>query len=263
VAEASRTIAALTESRAHLIGAGPLTARRVIGDALAMLRQSFWRISGVALIFFALPALMTVVAQSIITNQDGDRPLLFVIALLVAVSLRVLGPVAFAGFLDEAVAKEFHHGHHKSLAEVMRELPWRRLIVADVIVVIAVGIGMALFVVPGLVEFGLFGMVGAVIVQERAGVAASFRRTVSLAISAPALVALLVVVPFAFEEILHLVIYETLHSSGVGVQLVTEWIIAILVGGTLGLFEVALATELMARNPQGAQLLDDGKAPAV
>ena len=136
------------------------------------------------------------------------------------------------------------------LREVLRKLPWRRLIVADLIVVVTVGIGMALFVVPGLIEFGLFGMVGVVIVQERAGVIASFRRTISLALTDPVLVAILIVAPFAFEEILHAVMYETLHSSGIGVQVVAEWIIAIVIGGTLGLLEVALATELMARNPR-------------
>jgi hypothetical protein len=231
-------------------GTGPLTAGRVLSDATGMLRQSFVRIAGVAVIFFALPALVTILAESFISSQyGGHKWVLYWLSVLFAASLRVLGPVAFAGFLDEAVAKEYLHGRHMGLREVLRKLPWRRLIVADLIVVATVGIGMALFIVPGLIEFGLFGMVGVVIVQERAGVLESFRRTISLALSAPLLVAILVVLPFAFEEILHAVIYETLHSSGIGVQIVAEWIIAIVIGGTLGLLEVALATELMARNP--------------
>ena len=62
--------------------------------------------------------------------------------------------------------------------------------------------------------------------------------------------ALLVVMPFAFEEVLHEVMYETLHHSGIGVQVTVEWIVAIVVGGTLGLLEVALAAELMVRHPR-------------
>jgi hypothetical protein len=232
-----------------------------------MLRQSFARIAGVAVVFFALPAAVTIVAESVISVLPGDRPGLTFIAiasaLVVAGSLSVLGPIAFAGFLDEAVAKEYLQGHHTALGQVLRELPWRPLIIADLIVVFVVGAGLALFVLPGLVAFGGLGLVGVVVVQEHAGVRDSFRRTLMLAAGAPLLVTIVVVVPFAFEEIIHALLYETLHSSGIGVQVVGEWILAIAVGGTLGLLEVALATELIARHPRPGPLLDDGQAPAV
>jgi hypothetical protein len=244
----------MATSRAQELGKGSLTAGRVIDDALAMLRQSFGRIAGVAVVFFALPALIAVVAeraiQSLPTEPGLAATLVAVSAVLLAVAVRVLGPVAFAGFLDEAVAKEYLHGGHHALGQVLRSLPWRRLIVADVIVVVVVGIGLALFAIPGLVAFGGLGLVGVVIVQERDGVANSFRRTVSLAMSAPALVALLVVTPFAFEQIVHEVVLHSLESNGIGVQVLAEWLLAVILGGTLGLLEVALATELMARHPR-------------
>jgi hypothetical protein len=262
----------MSTPRGHELGVGPLTAGRVINDAAAMLRQSFSRIAGAALVFFAVPALITVVAErSIAALPAAPGPLATVVALsavVVAVSLRVLGPVAFAGFLDEAVAKEYLHGVRHTLREVMAQLPWRRLIVADVIVVVAVAIGLELLVVPGLVAFGGLGLVGVVIVQERDGVMASFRRTLALAVTAPLLVGMLVVTPFAFEQVVHEVVLHQLETSGVGVQLIAEWVIALIIGGTLGLLEVALATELMARHPRraaadDAALLDDGQAPAV
>src|SRR3954452_2362654 len=166
-------------------GTEPLTVGRVTTDALGMLRQSFARIAGVAVVFFALPAAVTIAAESIISNPSTERPVLTLVttitALFVAATLSVLGPVAFAGFLDEAVAKEYLHGRRKRLGEVMRELPWRPLIIADLIVVFVVGVGLALFVVPGLVAFGGLGLVGVVIVQEHRGVRDSFRRTISLA----------------------------------------------------------------------------------
>jgi hypothetical protein len=237
-----------------------------------MLRQSFARIAGVALVFFALPALLAVIAERGIASLPSEpgptQTFIALSAVAAAVSLRVLGPVAFAGFLDEAVAKEYLHGGHHTLGQVLRSLPWRRLIVADVIVVIVVGIGLELFAIPGLIAFGGLGLVGVVIVQERDGLANSFRRTVSLALSVPGLVALLVVAPFAFEQIVHELVLHELETSGLGIQLIAEWLLAVVLGGTLGLLEVALATELIARNPRSATvddpaLLDDGQAPAV
>jgi hypothetical protein len=264
----------VTSPRAELIGVGPLTAKRVLDDARGMLRQSFWRIAGVAIVFFAPPALIAgaiaVAIESVEPETSPLAPLVVIIAALVGVSLRVLGPVAFAGFLDEAVAKEYLHGRHHRLLVVLRDLPWRPLVIADLVVVLAVGLGLALFIVPGLIAFGLLAMVGPVIVQEQAGVASSFRRTIRLTRSAPRLVAVLVVAPFAVEEILHEIIHHTLHTSGFGPVVVGEWLVAILVGGALGLSEVALATELMARNPREAAdsvdaggLLDDGQASTV
>jgi H+/Cl- antiporter ClcA len=40
------------------------------------------------------------------------------------------------------------------------------------------------------------------------------------------------------------------HDSSLLVQLGAAWIVAAIIGGIAGLVEVALATELMARNPQ-------------
>jgi hypothetical protein len=260
----------------HGVGVGPLTARRVINDALGMLRHSFARICVAALVFFALPALMSVLAAAAVDALPAAdasasfATLIAYAAVVVAVSLRVLGPVAFAGFLDEAVAKEYLHGTRHSLGEVLSELPWRRLIVADVVVVVAVAIGAALFVLPGLVAFGALGLVGPVIVQERDGVSNSLRRTIRLARAAPLLVAGLVVTPFAFEQVVHEVVLHSLEANGLGVQVIAEWLLAVVLGGTVGLLEVALATELMARNPRtpaangtATPLLDDGQAPAV
>ena len=126
---------AMTDQRPYRLGSGPLTAARVGRDALAMLRQSFVRIAAAAVIFFALPALVAALTVDVITQFVGEQDALLVIAavvgLLIAATVRILGPVAFAGFLDQAVAKEYLHGHHSTLVDVMRRLPWRRLIAVD------------------------------------------------------------------------------------------------------------------------------------
>src|SRR3954453_1331610 len=96
------------------LGDGSLTASGVIADVLGMLRQSLARISTAALLFFAFPALVAVVAEHALSSLAPDHgaaaALVVYSAVILAVSLRVLGPVAFAGYLDEAVAKQYFHG---------------------------------------------------------------------------------------------------------------------------------------------------------
>jgi hypothetical protein len=132
---------------------------------------------------------------------------------------------------------------------VLRSLPWLRLVVADVILVVGTGIGLVLFVVPGLIFLTLFTLVGPVIVQERRGVIDGFRRTFQLARGAWPMILVLVVSLLVAESIIHEVVHEMVHHSHLAVQLGAAWIVAALVGGVVGLVEVALATELMARSP--------------
>ena len=221
----------------HELGEGDLTARRVLADALGMLGQSLGRIAGVALIFFALPAVMTAAVEVFLEGnpEHGAIPLAVVLlTLAIAVLLRTFGPIAFSGFLDEGVAQEYLTGRHRRLGEVLRSLPWRYLIVADIIVTFAVSFGLSLFVVPGLVLYGLFGLIGPILVRERAGLRSSFKRTARLSRSAPRMIFLLVVIPFAVETVLHEAILEAvLHDATLTVQVIAEWLVAIFLGGTL------------------------------
>ena len=58
------------------------------------------------------------------------------------------------------------------------------------------------------------------------------------------MIILLVVIPFAVETVLHEAILEAvLHDATLTVQVIAEWLVAIFLGGTLGLIEVALAAD--------------------
>jgi hypothetical protein len=256
---------------AHEPGQGPLTVGRVASDALGMLSLGLGRIAGVAIVFFVLPATLTAVVEVYLDTEPAQATLeliFVVVTLAVSVVLSTLGPIAFAGILDEGVAQEYLRGHHQSMGSVLRRLPWRTLIAADIIVSFVVAFGLFFLIVPGLVLYGLLGMIGPIVVRERAGLDASLRRTINLSRTVPLLVTVLVVIPFALEQVIHESIMEgLLHDAHVSIQILGEWLLAIFLGGTLGLIEVALATELMVRNPlpqpAGAELLDDGQAPAV
>lgn len=263
--------AEMRRSATHEPGYGPLTVGRVANDALGMLSLGLGRIAGVAIVFFVLPASLTAGVEVYLDTEPAQAALgliFVVITVTVAVVLSTLGPIAFAGILDEGVAQEYLRGHHQSMRSVLRRLPWRTLIAADIIVSFVVAFGLFFLIVPGLVAYGLLGLIGPIVVRERAGLDASLRRTISLSRTVPVLVTVLVVIPFALEQVIHESIMEgLLHDAHVSIQILGEWLLAIFLGGTLGLIEVALATELMERNPlpeaENAALLDDGQAPAV
>jgi len=205
----------------------------------------------VALILFVPPPFLAIVLDGLRESLEADprliRGLGYVIGLVVVGMIRLFGPVVYAGYLDEAVGHEYFHGERKRFSEVLRSLPWLRLVVADIILVVGTGIGLVLFVVPGLIFLTLFTLVGPVIVQEGHGVIGGFRRTFQLTREAWLMILALVVALLAAESIIHEIVHEALHHSSLLVQLGGAWIVAALIGGAVGLVEVALATELMAR----------------
>lgn len=245
-------------SRTHLVaGEGQLTRLRVLREAAGMFRIGYARVAVVALILFVPPPAIIALLSSVLEDIESDPGLGVgvgvAVVLLMTLTIRLFGPVVYAGYLEAAVGHEYFHGRMVSMSEVLRSLPWIRLLVAEVIIVAGAVIGLGLFVVPGLIWLTLFALVGPVIVQERRSVIQSMRRTYQL--SRPAwkmtftLVVLVIGIEHAVEEAMHLLV----HESGLFVQLVVEWAIASIVGGAVGLIEVALASELIARAPLGAQ----------
>ena len=86
-------------------------------------------------------------------------------------------------------------------------------------------------------------------VQERLGLVPAFRRTLALSRTAIPLILVLVVVPVIGEHLVHELLVATFHNAGLGARVLAEWLVAVLIGATVGLIEVALAAELIARNP--------------
>src|SRR4029079_13461208 len=85
-----------------------------------------------------------------------------------------------AAMLDAVVGHHLHGHERAHVWRVLRRLAWGRLLAADVILVAATTVGAALFVVPGVIVFTLFCLVGPLINIEQIGVAAAFRRSAAL-----------------------------------------------------------------------------------
>ncbi len=244
----------MSETRRHVAGEGPLTYGRVLHEALGMFRRHYRRVALVALLLFVPPPLLSVALRGLRDSLEADpglvRGLGFVLGLLLVTLIRLFGPVVYAGYLDEAVGHEYFKGHRVHFRTLLRTLPWGRLLVADLALILGTTIGLSLLVVPGVVYMTLFALVGPVIVQERHGVVDGFARTFRLSRAAWPMILVLVVGFIVVEMAVHELVHQLTHHSDFWLQVTASWLVAALIGGIVGLIEVALATELMARDPQ-------------
>ena len=219
-----------------------------------MLRRHYLRVALAALVIFVPPPFLAAALRGFREALEADpglvRGLGYLIGLLTVTLVRLAGPVLYAGYLDEAVGHEYFRGHQVHVRTVLRTLPWGRLIVADVVLIVGATIGLVLFVVPGLVWLTLFALVGPVIVQERHGLIDGFGRTLRLSRHAWPMILLLVVVLLLAELAIHEWVHHALHHHDFWIEVTASWLVSVFIGGFVGLVEVALATELMARKPR-------------
>ena len=81
---------------------------------------------------------------------------------------------------EKMVGSELHGHRIPSFLRFLREVPWVRLVLATLVFEIAVLVGLALVIVPGVIVLVYFTLYGPVIVVERRGVGAAFRRSAQL-----------------------------------------------------------------------------------
>ncbi len=130
----------------------------------------------------------------------------------------LLGDVLYTGFVAGAVLAD-RERRAASLRAIARGLPYRPLILADLLYAAVVVAGLLLLVVPGVLALAWFALVPAAIEVERLGVRAAFERSRAL-VRGSALRVLAVIVPALAIE------------SGLGSAI--EHGVAELSGGDLG-----------------------------
>ena len=205
---------------------------------------------GLAVIVFGVSAMLDTLASRALSGLTGDRlsdvGLTVVVGLLTGpLSFSTAGLVLYAGILDRVVGHHLHGHERITVRGALRTLPWGRLLAADAILVVATSIGAALFVVPGLIVFTSFCLVGPLINIEGIGVAAAFRRSAALVRRAPWPTVLLATIPTYVEiTLVHGFQFATADQPYLTAFIVSA-VIGATVGATVGLFEVTLSYELL------------------
>jgi hypothetical protein len=166
---------------------------------------------------------------------------------LVLVAFGAAGTVFYPGLLDRIVGVERGHNERQSMTTVLRTLPYGRLIVAEIMLFAVTTIGLALFVVPGLVAFTFFGLVGPTITIEDRSAIDAFRRSARLVGPHFWLVFLLVTVPIGFEHVVEELVHRAVGHEVFLVRFAGHAFIGIIIGSIVGLVEVHLAFRLSGR----------------
>jgi hypothetical protein len=227
---------------------GKPRARDIWTAALRTYRERFWRVAGTAFVVFGIVAVADAIATVLVIDRHVSRPTGALVTSVAAGVFSLVGVVIYAGILDKVVGAHLHGHRDLSLSEIWYVLPLRRLIGADVVLALATMIGLALFVIPGIVIFTLWSLVGPVITIEDRPVRSALGRSFALVRRSFWLTFFLVTLPLQVEEtVLHAVQYTEIFEHPLIPAFLINGLLGSVIGSIVGLVEVVLAYELIAR----------------
>ena len=228
-------------------GLPAIGVRPVLAAAFRTYRRRFGVIVGAAIVVFAISATVDVLTD-VLADELADKPALIALLLTVA-GLAVFGTEFFAGLMDRVAGQEERGHPRQPLGRILRTLPYGRLIAADVILALGTLLFSLALLVPGLIFFTFFSLVGPVLVMEDRTVRSAFRRSRELVRGHFWLVLLLVALPLAVEENVVHAIVEVFESLGSLAVFVVNTLAGAAVGSIVAVIEVTLAHRLAIRRP--------------
>jgi hypothetical protein len=155
---------------------GRPSSRRLLSNVLRGAAVAF-RTEWAFLLLLALAIFVPIgFVEALLERLDASElsPALGLVA-VTAVLGALMGEVLYSGAVAGLVAKT-PAGERPSITRLVRELPWGRLIAADILVVLLVVVGLVLLIAPGLVLLAWFAFVAPVIEIEDRGLRDAFRR---------------------------------------------------------------------------------------
>jgi hypothetical protein len=190
-------------------------------------------------------------ATVLVIDRHVSRPVGAAVTSVAASVFAMVGVVVYAGLLDKVVGAHLHGHPDLTIREIWRVLPLGRLVAADVVLAMATLVGLALFVVPGVVIFTMWSLVGPVITIEDGSVVSAFARSWRLVRRSFWLVFFLVTLPLQVEQAaLHAIHYTELFDHPLLPAFLLNGLLGMVIGSVVGLVEVVLAYELIARTDE-------------
>jgi hypothetical protein len=225
--------------------------------ALRTARAEPGRVFVPALFIFGLDAADSTLLTEVSVDHFGRESLGAVLVLLVS----TLGLTFYSGLLERLVGA-VERGHEApAVGQVLRTLPYVRLLVADGILWVVGGLASLAFVIPGLIVTTLFALIGPLINMEDLSVRAAFRRSASLVAPRFLLVLFLITIPLGIEhELVDAVAYLVPHEH-IWLVFLTYLAGGLSFGVLLGLVEVSLA-ERLVNNAAGPRIRGEAPLPS-
>jgi hypothetical protein len=237
----------------------------LIAMAWRTLKAEPGRVLVPAAVIFGLEAINGVFFAKIATDHLGFES----IAGVFVFGASSLGLTFYSGMLERLVGTVERNEPPQPILQVMRTLPWGRLLLAEFLIVIVSGIAATAALLPGLAVDTLFALVGPLINLLDCRVSEALRRSVQLVWPHFMLVFAMITLPLAIEHELLILIKELVPHERTFVIFLTSFVLADVFGVALGLIEVTLAERLVrgAHGPGQALRSDDvelsgGVAPA-
>jgi hypothetical protein len=230
----------------------PISVVDTIVAAARAARRDPVQILVAAIVVSAVTVLLDIIADDLI--DKANLSLVFVTSLS-AVGAATFGDVLLSGFLCRIVSDAEHGAQasqQASIRQVAADLPWRRLIGADLLVGLLVIIGLVALIIPGLIVITLLAVTGPVIEIERRPVVSALHRSVHLARQHFWKVALLGTLPLLLS---YLVESQAPHPDGLGAILAFIAVRVIgeaIVQAATGLLLIELCYRLRAADHQRA-----------
>ena len=231
----------------------------MIGAALRTYREQFPRVASTAFLVFGTVAAVDALTVVLVLDHHVTRPIGAAVASAIGGVFAMVGVVIYAGILDKVVGAHLHGHPDLTVRQIWKVLPLGRLVAADVVLAVATLIGLAIFVVPGVFIFTMWSLVGPVITIEDRSVRSAFGRSWELVRGHFWLTLLLVTVPLQIEQgVLHAVQYAELFDHPLIPAFLLNGLLGMVIGSVVGLVEVVLAYELIARSDAGKKPQERG-----
>lgn len=227
----------------------PVSLVRLYRDTWRTYRERFGRVAGTAVAVFVPLTAIDVGIQSLADSLLNDYQHSYFVAaavLLIADSLALAaGFTLYAGVLDKTVGGHLYGHPDLAVRQVLAVLPWKTLLIADVLFALGTAALFGLGLVPGLVFDTCFIFIGPIINIEGHGVRAAFRRSFQLVRPHAVLVFVAVVLPLFAEQSLHDLVFHLEVVKGLPGHLLVSALFNLTVVSFVGLVEVVLAFELI------------------
>jgi hypothetical protein len=223
-------------------GRRAIGGREVVFGAFHAGRVHGKRVLVAAVIVFGISAL----AETAIDEWAlGRTAAVTVTVAVLAFAIDLFGEVFFAGLLERMVGQARYGGPEQGILTVLRTLPYRRLIVADVIITALSIAGLFAFIVPGLVIFTLLCLAGPIINIEGTTALRALRRSAQLVRGRFGLTFILVTVPFWIADWIGTTVQEAVHGLPLAADIPLRLVVTIVVAIATGLVQVELAYRLI------------------
>lgn len=230
-----------------------LTVRGVVGDALALYRMEPGRIALIALVTFIPIDIVTILLGTL-----SDRLLsIGHIGLSAGTGFLIFfllsgGQVFLAGVIDHVAGATVDNKPAPPLAHMFSRLPLGRLIGADLLVSFASALAGLVLILPGIIVFAFFGIVGPVINIEDRGIVDALKRSASLVRPHVWLACELIVIPWIIEYFVVLWFHTLAHGVSFLWVLLISAVLSVTLRALVGLLEVVMGHALIRGTRPGS-----------